>query len=183
MLNKKSQIGQTLTLIPAIFIIFFIMLLYLLFFGLLLTKKSDYNEQNVDIIHVPIDPVVTNVFYSFLNSHIEYLGENRSIYDSIIYSINNPNEKNDKELIFLINKRLDFYCNRYRLLIPQGFIDEKGLRIPTYIESLDNFADTEENLGRWTRSISYNLKYNEEPIEIKFRILKSCLGEGEIKVE
>jgi len=84
------------------------------------------------------------------------------------------NGKKRQELGGLLASKLIERCHRFRLLIPQGLIDERGMLASSDILGTDIFLNTEENLMTWTPTSTFTTYYRGEYVEIKYRQLKEC---------
>jgi len=72
-----------------------------------------------------------------------------------------------------LREKLDGFCSRYFIKVPQGLISEKYLMQERAEGGEVFFKNYQEEVG-WTDPLVYKIEYSGELIEIKFRMLESC---------
>ncbi|MFW5846810.1 MAG: hypothetical protein ACOCUU_01500 [Nanoarchaeota archaeon] len=112
--NKKSQVGSTLTWLPATMLIFFIMLLYILGTGMLVGDEkskdiplvpgeSKFNELSIS--ELSFEVYLQRQLISFLNSPVVFEGEQMQVKD-LIYE-NFPKRGDDDNREKIIEKKYE----------------------------------------------------------------------------
>lgn len=215
--NKKAAIGATLIWIIATLIIFFIMIFYLFFVGII-SVGSDKSEIGISESEEGL--YVFEGFFSFLNTEVEYKGMMIDIEDAIVNSIEKYNsientdgeglldkygievfdenldslnrkmlvqgfdesdynqyiafrsEDQDVELVPLIVRELNNYCNEFYLSIPQGLVTREGLKVREAEGII--FTDRWIRNNEFTSVIKHIIVIDNNIYELKFRRLRSC---------
>jgi hypothetical protein len=84
-ITKKAAIGETFTWLAAVFVIFFIMVLYLFFLSVMGIKKVYFEKDKITVEEgSPGNLAELQSFYSLLDTQIEFNGKNQTILDSML---------------------------------------------------------------------------------------------------
>ena len=108
-LNKKAQVGQTLTWVIATIIVFFLLFIFIIITGLLVAKKNLFGQNNVDFQQTEaLDMSTLKSFEGFVNSDIS----GKIVYDIVADASSGilSKEFKDNAKIFL---ELNFPDNQY----------------------------------------------------------------------
>jgi len=117
-------------------------------------------------------------FYNLMNKEIDFNGK-KSIERAILSLSDNglDSAENRERLGELISSELISFClsedDGVLLGIPQGIITENGFKSYDDFDD-DIFVESERDLERGMPVISHKIYYNDELIEIKFRMSKRC---------
>lgn len=139
---------------------------------------------------------ISNSIISSLDAYFETKNENgKNILEAYGYSgifydiINKPRDEfelkgfkgedreniieDNRKLGLLLQSQLNKICSEYYLSIPQFMVAPEA-SMGAKDERL--FANSDDMLAKYSPSISYTIMHRSEKIEIKFRVLKECLG-------
>lgn len=193
-LNKKAEIGATMTWIIAFLIIFFVMLLFIGMSGFLAGKKVLTDSNEISLQEEKSNLEASRRLMSLLNYEVEIDGEKLSFIQGIYNYIEEVEQKDldrnnlrpNTEAKLLIEEIRGFLkddCFEYVLELPfkvifrlkgkgnRGFKDDK--------ESLVSEVKDIVNSGVWengvpTQEVVFPIYHNDKRTEIKFYFRSVC---------
>lgn len=175
-MNKRAQEENLITLLILMMFIVFLMFVYIVL--VLIISGNDYVRDIFSFNSEDKEEVFSSNInlLNFLELEIEFNGEEQSIEEGILSSLNN-NEEQNKELYRIIGEKTNLICksekrNRVIMLTPKGVLSEEGLK-ETYTSAL-LMEGSDEFMKEYFPVEKYVVNYNNEKVEIKFRMLREC---------
>lgn len=172
-MNKKAQIGTTMTWFFAMVIIFFVLLIFISSTAFLVGKKKitgNANELNSVGDFGQLE--TQRELYVALNTLVEVEGEKISLAD--LYMLVLISEKDyNSEILSFTREIFGNYCEKYSVLTPKGIVVPGNLG---YYLGVDPVFEPESPFfpTKYGPVGVIEIPYKDKFFEIKYRKLKTC---------